>query len=143
MLYQLNKVMRRKTVQRMAKSGRIYYYNPNKVANPLELTDKYYTEEEVVKVHRNDKTNPHYQNYVEKKIALKREYPRYKWIEREDWLEYYHRLLNLIYSPDGDFQKWREETKTLQEREDDLWWEEKKQKEQQYNGRNDEYEYFG
>ena len=143
MLYHLNKVMRKKTVKRTAKSGRVYWYNPNKVSNPLELTDRYYKPEEEIRVYKHDKTNPHYLNYVEKKIALKREYPRTKWIEREEWLEYYHKLLNLMYESDGDFEKWREDTKTLADREDDLWWEERKLKEQQYDGRNDEYEYFG
>ena len=134
--------MRNKTVRRVAKSGRTYYYSPKKIKNPAELTDRYYKEDEEVKVYIFDKNNPNYLKYVEKKIALKRQYPRPKWITREELLDYYKRVLELIYT-DEDYKRYKEETKTMTELEDDRWWEEKKQKEKEYNGRNDEYEYFG
>lgn len=134
--------MKNKTVIRIAKSGRKYYYSPKKIKNPAELTDRYYKEDEEVKVYIFDKNNPHYLKYVEKKIALKRQYPRPKWITREELLDYYKRVLELIYT-DEDYKRYKEETKTMTELEDDRWWEEKKQKEKEYNGRNDEYEYFG
>jgi len=37
--------------------------------------------------------------------------------------------------------KWKEETKTLAERNEDLWWSEQREREQKYDGHNDEYEW--
>lgn len=131
----------RKSIKRVAKSGRVYFYPANRLnnlKNPYEVTERYYKDDEEIKVKLQDKTNEAYLRYVEKKIALKREYPRPKYMERSEWLEYYQRMIHLIYN-DLDFQQWREETKTIAEKEDDIWWEEKKQKERDYDGRMDEY----
>ena len=131
----------RKTVKRIAKSGRVYFYSINRLnelKNPLDVTEKYYRDDEEIKFKLHDKTNEAYLRYVEKKIKIRREYPRTKYMERSEWLEYYKRIIDLIYS-DGDFQQWREETKTMVEKEEDAWWENKKQKEGDYDGRTDEY----
>ena len=113
MLYQSNKVMKeRKSVRRIAKSGRVYFYPKNrlvKLKNPLEITEKYYKEDEIVPVKLQDKTNEAYLRYVDKKIAIKREYPRPKYMERHEWLEYMGRIIELIYS-DADYKQYREET---------------------------------
>lgn len=138
--------MRRKTVIRVAKSGRKYWYNPN--AYQLEkqrIAKRLCDEAEPISeegakgvVYRADKKNSAYQRYYEKKVKIRSEYPVWKEMCREHWLEYMTRIIELIYT-DEDYKQYREETKTLADRLLDAWWEEKKQKEGDYDGRTDEY----
>jgi hypothetical protein len=141
--------MRRKTEIRIAKSGRKYWYNPNAYQLEKERIAKRLGEQQTplitydgakTTVYRADKTNAAYGRYYEKKLQIRSEYPIWRKMKREDWREYMSRILNLIHN-DEDYKQYKEETKTIADRLLDARWEELKRKEENYDGRNDEYEY--
>ena len=140
--------MRNKTVIRIAKSGRKYWYNPN--AYHLEkqrIAKRLCDEAEPISeegakgvVYRADKKNDAYGRYYEKKLKIRSEYPVWKEMCREHWREYMSRELTLIYT-DEDYKEYLEQTKTIAERIIDARWEELKEKEKNYDGHNDEYDW--
>lgn len=152
MQYHLNKTFtmreKKKTELRISKSGKRYWINPELYYARLqkEKDDRiergqrvrgYYNQNRLTP-YCHDNGHPTYMKYWEKKKEIRDKYPDWKSMSREEWLEYYTQVINLIYT-DTDYLQYREETKTLAEREDDKWWEEKKLKEGEYDGTNDDY----
>lgn len=87
-----------------------------------------------------DSDSPAYMRYWDKKLQLRNQYPKWVHMSREQCREYYSKIWDLMIT-DEDYLQWKEETKTLAERNEDLWWDEQKEREQNYNGRNDEYDW--
>lgn len=87
-----------------------------------------------------DSYSESYMRYWEKKCTIRNEYPKWVHMSREQSREYFSRIWDLIQN-DSDYLQWKEESKTLEERNKDLWWQEQLQKEKRYNGHNDEYEW--
>ena len=140
---------RRKTVLRISKSGRKYWFNPNayelekiRIAKRLGEEPKPLVTYDGARtiVYRADKKNEAYGRYYEKKLKIRSEYPEWKQMCRKDWLAYMTRILELIYT-DEDYQIYKEETKTIHDRLLDARWQELKEKEKNYDGRSDEYYY--
>jgi hypothetical protein len=143
-----------KTYVRVSKSGRKYYHNPTRY--------KEIKEEKIQKIlaeggnpparayeHKNqrsksicyDPDSESYMRYFEKKVELRKEYPSWVHMKRDEYREYFKRLWDLILF-DEDFQHWlKVDSKTIEEKRTDEWWEEKKRKDADYDGRGDEYGY--
>lgn len=138
----------RKTHLRISKSGRKYWWNPDAYERRIikenqkreregkKLLGKSNTEK--TKPYCYDKDSPTYMRYWEKKQEIRNEYPKWVHMDRDDCREYYGRVWDLIQN-DVDYQQWKEESKTLEERSKDEWWEERKRKDEEYDGRGDEY----
>ena len=139
----------RKTEIRIAKSGRKYWYNPDAYKLEKERTARLLGEQPTqlitydgarTIVYCYDSKNESYMRYYDKKCKIRSEYPVWKQMSREQWLEYMSRILTLIYT-DEDYLQYKVETKTFEEKALDTKWEEMREKEKDYNGRNDEYDY--
>ena len=139
---------KKKTELRISKSGKRYWINPELYYARLqkEKDDRikrgdrvrgYYNKNRLTP-YCHDNGHPTYMKYWEKKKVIRDKYPDWKEMKREEWLEYYTQIINLIYT-DTDYLQYKEETKTVAEREEDQWWKEKKEKEEEYDGMNDEY----
>lgn len=139
---------KKKTELRISKNGTKYFINPEKYYARLqkEKDDRIERGQRVrgyYNINRltpycHDNNSPSYMRYWEKKKEIREKYPDWKGMKRQEWLEYYTEIINLIYT-DTDYLQYREESKTLAERDEDKWWEEKKLKEGEYDGTNDDY----
>jgi hypothetical protein len=140
-----------KSVVRMSKSGRKYYHNPNKyipktarTVRPLEERGKWLNRKDDIssrsKPYCYDKKSEYYMRYWDRKNEIRQEYPKWVHMSREECREYYGRVWDLMQN-DEDYKKWKWETRTLIERNKDQWWEEQKEREDEYDGRNDEYDW--
>lgn len=142
---------------RTTSKGKTYWYYPESAER---LAEKYRQQRaELKKTHKlskesnqwnsiettanviklDSKTDEHYLRYVQKKKELREEYKTWTRMNRNEWLEYYKRLGDLMFN-DEDFQHYFKESKKLfEEKILDEWWEKQKQKEEDYDGRSDEY----
>lgn len=134
-----------KTVLRIAKSGRKYYYNPVAYEElKLRLKEQRegvgcgtYTKQRLVPLCK-DESSEAYMRYYEQKCNLRNEYPKWLQMSREDTKSYYNRLWLLIEG--NDFQHFlKEDSKTLEEKNKDSKWEEWNEKSRNYNGSGEEY----
>lgn len=106
----------RKTIPRIAKSGRKYYWNPNSYAEKLEKTRKekkspkagipYVPKPSPIKL--DSKTDEHYLRYVERKLELRNKYDKWVYMKREEWLEYFRDMITLLHT-DEDFNFYAKE----------------------------------
>lgn len=137
-----------KTIVRIAKSGRKYYHNPNKYhERAVELRLKRQEQgidvkgeypNQRVKILCADKKSDAYMRYYEQKCTLRGEYPKWVFMSREQHLEYFNRLWQLIEG--GDFQHWfKIDNKTQVEKMEDDWWERKLEKDKDYDGYGEDY----
>jgi hypothetical protein len=137
-----------RTIVRTSKSGRKYYHNPNSYAElkrkKRELAKKEGKEirgeydKQRSSIYCADKNNEAYMRYFQKKSEIRHEYPNWVHMYKEEWREYFKRVLNLMET-DEDYLQYKLETKTLAEKEEDIWWEEKNEKDKNYNGSGEEY----
>ena len=137
----------RKTEIRVSKSGRKYWYNPDAYKLEKERTARLLGEQPVplitydgarTIVYCHDRKSDAYMRYYDKKCLLRSQYPGWKQMSREQWLEYMSKIITMLYT-DEDYHQYVVENKTAFEQLMDDRWEELKQKEQDYDGRQDEY----
>jgi len=137
----------RKTEIRIAKSGRKYWYNPDAYRLEKERLARKKNEEPApligydgarTTVYCYDNKNESYMKYYDTKCKIRSEYPAWKEMDREHWLEYMSRILTLIYT-DVDYAEYKVDTKTMEEKSLDDKWEERNRKEEDYDGRWDDY----
>jgi hypothetical protein len=137
-----------KTIIRLTKDGRKYYHNPNKyyerktkINEEREkeglppITGKDFTRS---KPYCYDPKSESYMRYYQKKEEIRNDYPKWVHMSREQCIEYYGKIWDLM-NYDEDYRQWKWESRTLAERTEDEWWIEKKRKEEDYDGHGDEY----
>lgn len=139
-----------KTYVRVTPNGRKYYYNPNTYHQRKQKENEERIKQGLPPVGNDDitrqkpycydKDNDAYMRYWKKKEVIRNEYPKWVHMSREQYREYYIRVLDLIHN-DADYKQWKWETRTFEEKEKDEWWEQKKRKEDEYDGHNDEYDW--
>jgi len=141
---------------RTTKRGTTYWYYPATVARRMQKVkdelkelkelhkagkggNGYNTLETKVNVIKLDsRTDEHYLRYVEKKKLIREEYGRWSQMSRNETLEYYRRLTDLMFS-DEDFQYYfREVKKNFEEKVLDMNYAKMKEKEESYDGHLDE-----
>lgn len=138
----------RKTHLRISKSGRKYWWNPDAYKQRIQKENVLREKEgkkllgEIYNVKTKsycyDKDSESYMRYWNKKDTIRNEYPKWVYMNREQCREYYSRVWDLIQN-DVDYLQWKEESKTLEERNLDTKWEERKRKDEEYDGHGDEY----
>ena len=137
-----------KTIVRITKDGRKYYYNPNTYHDRKKKINEERVKEGLEPIGKDvatrskpycyDPKNSAYMRYYEKKCEVRSKYPKWVHMSREQSREYYSKIWDLIHN-DSDYLQWKEETKNLDERMKDLWWEEKNEKDKNYDGSGEEY----
>ena len=135
----------RKTIPRISKSGRKYWWNPNAYADKLE---KSRVEKKSPKagipyvpnpsrIKYESKTDEHYLRYVERKLELRKKYDKWINLSREEWLQYYNDMITLLHT-DEDFNHYVKEINiTLVEKYDIQ--QMKKKFNKPYDGTGDDY----
>jgi hypothetical protein len=136
-----------KTIVRIAKSGRVYYHNPNAYRDKRRELQKKLEEEgrelrgeynnQRVKPLCYDENHPAYLRYFEKKVQIRGEYPNWVYMKRDEHREYFSRIWDLMQGE--DYKEWKWDTRTMEERVKDEWWREKDEKDSNYNGSGEEY----
>jgi hypothetical protein len=136
-----------KTIVRTAKSGRKYYHNPTAYEDKRNELQKKLEEEgkeprgeydnQRVKPLCSDKKSPVYMRYFEKKLKIRRQYPNWVNMSREQHRQYFSRIWDLMQ--EEDYKEWNWERRTCREREKDNWWMEKNEKDSNYDGSGEEY----
>ena len=116
----------RKTIPRISKSGRKYWFNPNayeeKLAqNRLERkssTTKTPKEPNPSRIKYESKTDEYYLRYVERKLEIRNKYEKWVFMSREQWKAYYREMMELLHT-DEDFNHYAKEINiTLVEKEE-------------------------
>lgn len=151
----MSKIPTDKKVLRTTKKGTTYWYYPE-VAERARLkrierveerkighishnqSGEWNTIPTSVNVIKLDSTkDEHYLRYAERKKELREEYGRWSRMKRNQWLEYYRRLTDLLFH-DEDFQHYvKVSLKRLGEKELDEKYEKMKQKDAEYDGSGD------
>jgi hypothetical protein len=136
-----------KTIVRTAKSGRVYYHNPNAYKDKQKELQKKLEEEgrelrgeydtQRIKPLCYDESHPAYMRYFQKKVEIRNQYPGWKWMTRDEYREYFRRIWDLMQ--EEDYKEWKWDTRTMEERVKDNWWKEKDEKDRNYNGSGEEY----
>jgi len=136
-----------KTIVRIAKSGRKYYHNPTKYRETKEELNKKLEEEgkelrgeydnQRIKPICTDKDSQAYMRYFQLKSKIRGDYPTWVRMSREQYREYFSRVLDLMQG--DDYKEWRLENRTFREREKDEWWKEKNEKDKDYDGHGEDY----
>jgi hypothetical protein len=106
----------RKTIPRIAKSGRKYYWNPNSYADKLEKSriEKKSPKAGIPyvpnpsRIKYESKTDEYYLRYVERKLELRKKYDKWVFMTREEWREYYRDMITLLHE-DPDFNHYVKE----------------------------------
>jgi hypothetical protein len=136
-----------KTFVRVAKSGRVYYHNPNAYKDKRRELQKKLEEEgrelrgeydtQRTKPLCYDENHPAYMRYYEKKLQIRNEYPNWVHMRRDEYREYFRRIWDLMQ--EEDYKEWKWDTRTLEEKSKDDWWREKDERDRNYNGSGEEY----
>lgn len=116
----------RKTIPRISKTGRKYWFNPTAYEDMLEKkrlnksssSTKTPKEPTPSGIKYHSKTDEYYLRYVEKKLELRNKYDKWVRMDREEWLEYYNDMITLLHT-DEDFNHYVKEINiTLVEKEE-------------------------
>jgi hypothetical protein len=106
----------RKTIPRIAKSGRKYYWNPLTYQEKLaksrlernQLPNGLPKEPNPSRIKYESKTDEYYLRYVERKLEIRNKYDKWVFMSREQWQEYYREMMELLHT-DEDFNHYVKE----------------------------------